>query len=288
MKRTVLHVLAALPLVLILLASNLAAQTKQEAPAAPAAAELTALLRQFLDGAGRNDAAMHDRFWAEDLIYTGSSGRRINKATLMQGVRSAPAPKPADPVSVYTAEDVRIQQFGDTAVVAFRLVATTNEAGKSRVAQFLNSGTFLKRDGKWQAVNWQATRLPRSEADVKQEIAAAQGAFQQAMLAGDVKTLESLLDESFIWTHRTGEQMTRKTLLDDLGSGALKYTKNESSNVTIAVTGDTVVVRGQTLRQRSTVPGSTPDAEPFTSYFTLVFAERGGSWRAVAMHTSRP
>ncbi|HEU0106862.1 MAG TPA: hypothetical protein VFT38_11870, partial [Vicinamibacteria bacterium] len=33
-------------------------------------AELTRLLREFLAGASRNDAAAHERFWAEDLIYT--------------------------------------------------------------------------------------------------------------------------------------------------------------------------------------------------------------------------
>ncbi|HEY2799027.1 MAG TPA: hypothetical protein VGI85_00400, partial [Chthoniobacterales bacterium] len=42
---------------------------------APDAAELTKLLKDFLAGASRNDVAMHDRFWADDLIYTGSSGR---------------------------------------------------------------------------------------------------------------------------------------------------------------------------------------------------------------------
>ena len=50
-----------------------------ETPAAPDAPELTKLLHEFLAGASRDDAAMHDRFWAEDLIYTGSSGRRIGK-----------------------------------------------------------------------------------------------------------------------------------------------------------------------------------------------------------------
>src|SRR5687768_17680018 len=57
---------------------------------APDAAELTKLLNDFLAGAGRNDAAMHDRFWAEDLIYTGGAGRRVGKADIMKDVRSAP------------------------------------------------------------------------------------------------------------------------------------------------------------------------------------------------------
>ena len=59
-----------LPL-LILLAFRAGAET----PTAPDAAELTKLLNDFLAGASRNDIAMHDRFWADDLIYTRSAGR---------------------------------------------------------------------------------------------------------------------------------------------------------------------------------------------------------------------
>ncbi len=151
---------------LLMLAVSVPAQS------APDAAELTRLLKEFLAGASRNDVAIHDRFWADDLIYTGSTGRRRGKAEIMRDVRSAPAPKPGDPTSVYSAEDIRIQQYGNTAIVAFRLVGTTEKDGKKDVMNFLNSGTFLKRDGKWQVVSWQATRIPRSEEDSKKEAAA--------------------------------------------------------------------------------------------------------------------
>ena len=62
----------------------LATAVSLHAQAAPNAAELTRLLNEFLAGAGRNDAAAHDRFWAEDLIYTRSAGVRINKEELMK------------------------------------------------------------------------------------------------------------------------------------------------------------------------------------------------------------
>ncbi|HEY2945590.1 MAG TPA: nuclear transport factor 2 family protein [Vicinamibacteria bacterium] len=137
------------------------APPERATPGAPAAAELTKLLEDFLAGASRNDAAMHDRFWAEDLIYTSSAGRRVGKADILKDVRSAPAPKPEDPNATFTAADVRIQQYGNTAIVAFRLVGTTERDGKTDVANYLNTGTFLKRGGRWQVVSWQSTRLPR-------------------------------------------------------------------------------------------------------------------------------
>lgn len=142
----------------------LAAAFSIHAQAAPDAAELTRMLNEFLAGAGRNDAAVHDRFWADELIYTRSAGARIDKVELMKGVRSAPAPKAGDPVTVYTAEDIKIQQYGNAAVVAFRLVSTTTKAdGTKTTGKNLNTGTFIKRNGKWQVVAWQSTVVAKAE-----------------------------------------------------------------------------------------------------------------------------
>ncbi len=130
------------------------------AAAAPDSAALATLLHDFLAGASRNDVATHERFWADDLIYTGSSGRRVGKADILRDLRSAPPPKPGDPTTTYSAEDVRIQQYGASAMVAFRLVATTVKGDSTQVARYLNTGFFLKRRGEWRAVGWQATKLP--------------------------------------------------------------------------------------------------------------------------------
>ncbi|MFL6590696.1 MAG: nuclear transport factor 2 family protein [Chthoniobacterales bacterium] len=150
---------AALALVLIL--NPLRAETS-----APDAAELTKLLNDFLAGAGRNDVAMHDRFWADELVYTSALGRRKGKADIMRELREetgkTPTATPDEGKTVYTAEEVRIQQYGDTAIVAFKLVATTDKAGAKTTANYFNTGTFLKRSGKWQVVAWQATALPKA------------------------------------------------------------------------------------------------------------------------------
>ena len=145
---------AAIALAFFAVVSN--AQTAKNAP------ELTRLLNEFLAGASVNDPAVHDRFWADDLIYTRSAGVRTNKAELMKGVRNATAPKPDDAKTVYTAEDIQIHQYGDVAVVAFRLVAATTKNGTTEVSNYLNTGTFVKRGGRWQAVAWQSTVVPKS------------------------------------------------------------------------------------------------------------------------------
>ncbi|HEX6046449.1 MAG TPA: nuclear transport factor 2 family protein [Pyrinomonadaceae bacterium] len=254
---------------------------------APDAAELTRLLNEFLAGASRNDPAIHERFWADDLIYTRSAGRRVNKADVMRDVRSAPAPKPGDAKTIYTAEDIRIQQYGDTAIVAFRLVATTDAGGSKQVANLLNSGTFVKRAGKWQVVNWQSTRMPRSEEESKTDVATAEAAFHQAMLAGDGQKLSALTDDGFIWVRPDGERIGKKELVDSLTSGQLKFSKLENTKIIVSVHGDTAIVRGESTRQRSAVPGRVrADAVPALVFYTLTFTNQIGGWKAVALHTS--
>src|SRR4051794_14801163 len=136
---------------------------------APDAAELTKLLQDFLAGASNNDMAMHDRFWADELVYTSALGRRKSKADIIRELKAetTATPRPEEGTAVYTAEDIRIQQYGDTGVVAFRLVATTDKSGTKTVANYYNTGTFLKRNGKWQVIAWQATALPKEAAPSK-------------------------------------------------------------------------------------------------------------------------
>jgi hypothetical protein len=121
--------------------------------------DLTTMLNEFLANAGV--AEVHERFWAEDLIYTSSRGTRTTKAEIMAGFSASENDESeeddaADPV--YTAEEVQIQVYGDTAVVAFKLVATPPDA--TVVLTYFNTGTFLKRNGVWQVVAWQATTIP--------------------------------------------------------------------------------------------------------------------------------
>ncbi len=122
----------------------------------PPEAELTTLLHEFMAGASVNDAKIHDRFWAEDLIYTSSAGLRFGKQQIMDGFM-VPSAKST---TTYTAEDIRIQVYGDVAVVAFRMRGVDVSPSEPKTTYYLNSGTFVKRDGEWKVVNWQATRVP--------------------------------------------------------------------------------------------------------------------------------
>ena len=259
--------------------------TTFNAQTAPDAAELTKLLNEFLAGASRNDVAIHDRFWAEDVIYTGSGGRRRGKTEIMHDVRSAPTPKPGDPATVFTAEDLRIQQYGNTAILAFRLVGTTVKDAKTEVMNYLNSGTLVKRNGKWQVVNWQSTRMPRAE---EVEVTAAVPAEPSVSLPPDLARV--LTDYEAAWT--AGDEAALANLFAEdgfvLGNGqapvkgraAIQKLYASSGSplalraIAFATSGDIGYIIGGYSRERG---------KPDDGKFTLTLRKAGdGRWLIVS------
>jgi hypothetical protein len=124
--------------------------------------ELTAMLHSFLAGSGEEE--VHQNFWAEDLIYTSSNGTRFGKADIMGNFAAEDDEEEEEadgPAAVYSGEEVQVQVYGATAIVAFKLVGTN--ADGSIAQTYFNTGTFLKRDGVWKVVAWQATMIPAPE-----------------------------------------------------------------------------------------------------------------------------
>ena len=119
---------------------------------ADAKSEIPPLLDEFLAKAG--DPAMHERLWADDLIYVQNTGGKLTKKEILDSVR-ADAARPSPGSETYSAEDVVVRQYGDAAVLNFKLVRHAGAATDS----FRNSGFFVRRKGKWQAVSWQATKI---------------------------------------------------------------------------------------------------------------------------------
>lgn len=121
--------------------------------------EILGMLDEFLANAGT--ASAHERFWADDLVYTSSRGTRTTKAEIMASFGGVEEGGDSEPGPVYSADEVQLKWYGDTAVVAFKLVGTPPD--DAPVDFYFNTGTFVKRDGEWRVVAWQATKIPPAE-----------------------------------------------------------------------------------------------------------------------------
>lgn len=120
--------------------------------------QVTQLVREFLANVPRNDPEVFKQFFADDVIYTRATGLTVTKADILKniGVRATSTPE-----ATFAADNFIVRTYGDMAVVNFRLIGHNVEKGKP-TTYFRNTGTFLKRNGKWQAVAWQASKVPES------------------------------------------------------------------------------------------------------------------------------
>ena len=88
-------------------------------------------------------------------------GRQVmSKADILKSFADKPkadSGKQSEAGPVFTAEDILVRPYGDMAALTFRLVEHDPDG---KISYFRNSGTFLWRHGKWQAITWQATRVP--------------------------------------------------------------------------------------------------------------------------------
>src|SRR4051794_14578753 len=121
--------------------------------------EIATMLTSFLTPAVNNSAAGHQRFWADDLVYTSSTGKVMSKADIMKSFtqeQTSGSDDKTKPGPVFSAEDILVRPYGNMAALTFRLVEHDPDG---KISYFRNSGTFLLRNGKWQAITWQATRV---------------------------------------------------------------------------------------------------------------------------------
>ncbi len=160
MKRRGLKLFAVAALLPVMAAAS--NMTTGISTAAPVAVSMTAedqetakqvehLVRQFLAEVPRNDPKVFQEFFADDVIYTRAAGVTVTKADILKNIDVRAANEPG---ATYEAEDVTVHPYGNMAVINFRLVQ--HNGGETN--HFRNTGTFLKRNGKWQAVAWQATK----------------------------------------------------------------------------------------------------------------------------------
>lgn len=160
MKRRGLRMFAVAALLpMMAIAQNKPQAKPAAAPQDPTTQQVTQRVRDFLSNVPKNDPGVFQDFFADDVIYTRSAGVTVTKADILKNIDVRAT---NEPQATFDADDFTVHPYGEMAVVNFRLIMHNTENGKATTTYFRNTGTFLKRNGKWQAVAWQATKVPEA------------------------------------------------------------------------------------------------------------------------------
>jgi ketosteroid isomerase-like protein len=110
----------------------------------------------------------------------------------------------------------------------------------------------------------------------------AETALRRAQLAGDVATLDKLLDDDLIFTGPDGLLYHKRDDLDAYRAGAIRISQLSPSQEHIQDFGEIVVVSVR-MERRGSFQGAD-FAGPFR--YTRIWRKTDGGWRIVAGHVS--
>jgi ketosteroid isomerase-like protein len=104
----------------------------------------------------KGDLAALERLLADDLTYAHSSTKVDTKAVFIENLRSG-----ASKYRGFQREESNTRLFGDSAVnTGVATVSVENQGQAPATFKIRYTDVWVKRDGKWQMVAWQSTRLP--------------------------------------------------------------------------------------------------------------------------------
>ena len=104
-----------------------------------------------------------------------------------------------------------------------------------------------------------------------------------AMAQKDVAALKTMLCKGLVYTHSTGRQDTKQSLMDNMESGKTVYTSMVPSEVKAQDLGNAVVLTGVAAI------GVNSNGKPnsFRVRFTDVYENQNGTWRMITWQSTK-
>jgi len=145
------HILLSVLLTTVVAAPALA-QSESKAALSKQSVErqLIELERQLSEALVREDAAVLDRLWSNDLVFTFPNGKVSNKAQRLAGQK--PAAQPSQSESQTSNDEVKVFLYGNTAVVTVLSTWSGKENNQAYRSQFQATHVWVKQEGRWQLV----------------------------------------------------------------------------------------------------------------------------------------
>src|SRR5262245_50403337 len=153
MKKNLAMILTIITII-ILSATSLMAQPSTSA--SNTERELIELERLMSEALAKQDASVLDRLWGESLVFTNPNGQISNK-----GQRLA-MQKPGSPNQITNRnEDVKVQLYGNTAVVTVKSVWEGKTATGEFREPYQATHVWMKQQGRWELVAAHVSQVKR-------------------------------------------------------------------------------------------------------------------------------
>jgi ketosteroid isomerase-like protein len=140
----------------LVIAACLASHAQVTAATTAVEKEVRAVEAARIAATTANDFDALDRLLADDLTYTHSNAQLDTKSQFLETLRSG-----RTRYRVIEPSDVQVRVYGSVAVLTgrARVSVVTNNQPNEILLRFTSA--WAQRDGRWQFVAWQSTRIPQ-------------------------------------------------------------------------------------------------------------------------------
>ena len=228
-----------------LMAGAAQAQTGAVSAASPEASaaldQALAANRLRFEATVKADATALDRLLGVELTYCHSSGKCDDKRAYVESLVSGKTR-----YKVFESVENKPRLYGDFVVINGRAHVTVNLDGKEQTFDLSYTDVFVKRDGRFQMIAWQSTRLPDAAPATRTEDTARSTVLARfdASLHGDVAALDRLLADDLAYCTFRGDCETKAQYLGEVKSGRLKYVSIAPTVSSVKLFADSAVVLG--------------------------------------------
>jgi ketosteroid isomerase-like protein len=143
-----------------------AASSSTSSGAGNVEADLLKLNREWFDAYMKRDITALERIAADDYSITSITGEVMTKAQDLAKLKTYIA---ADAAFKLSTEDAKTRVYGDTAVLTGALTNSWTDSGKEMNVRVRYTNVWVKRNGRWQVVAVQFTKMPEPAASKPQE-----------------------------------------------------------------------------------------------------------------------
>jgi uncharacterized protein DUF4440 len=138
--------------------TGLAQSEKKVAPSRTSVERrLIELERQLSDALVKEDAAVLDRLWSNDLVFTFPNGKVSSKAERLAGQKSTTQPSQSTNLN----DQVKVYLYGNTAVVTVLSTWRGNAGAQEYSDQYQATHVWVKQQGRWQLVAAHVSQLKK-------------------------------------------------------------------------------------------------------------------------------
>ena len=142
---------------LITVSLGIVGQTTRRNTLSEAEQAVRDLEHKYSDAVMRQDVAAVGNLLADDFVATSSRGEMRDKAKEIEDIN----PSPDFKMEGFSLDDIEVRLFSETAIVTGRSTLRVAFKGQSNRSAFRYTRVYVKRDGRWQVVAQQLTRLPQ-------------------------------------------------------------------------------------------------------------------------------